>query len=54
MKINAIISEFNHFQKGNKSMIDKAREIADRLGIDNIERDTTPQIFNPEEVIYEE
>ncbi|MBR5513876.1 MAG: hypothetical protein IKV85_07835 [Ruminococcus sp.] len=34
---------------------DKAKEIADRLGIDNIERDTTPQVFNPEnEVIYEE
>ncbi|WP_295093898.1 hypothetical protein [Ruminococcus sp.] len=34
---------------------DKSREIADRLGIDNIERDTTPQIFNPEEeVFYEE
>ena len=34
---------------------DRSREIADRLGIDNIERDTTPQIFNPEEeVFYEE
>ncbi len=33
----------------------KAREIADRLGIDNIERDTTPQDFDPqEEVFYEE
>lgn len=33
----------------------KAREIADRLGIDNIERDTTPQVFDPqEEVLYEE
>ena len=34
---------------------DKAREIADRLGIDSIERDTTPQDFDPqEEVFYEE
>jgi len=34
---------------------DKAKEIADRLGIDNIERDTTPQDFDPqEEVFYEE
>ena len=34
---------------------DKAREIADRLGIDNIERDTTPYTFDPqEEVVYEE
>ena len=33
---------------------DKAKEIADRLGIDNIERDTTPQDFDPqEEVFYE-
>ena len=34
---------------------EKAKEIADRLGIDNIERDTTPQDFDPqEEVFYEE
>ena len=34
---------------------DKAKEIAYRLGIDNIERDTTPQDFDPqEEVFYEE
>ncbi len=34
---------------------DKARGIADRLGIDSIERDTTPQDFDPqEEVFYEE
>lgn len=34
---------------------DKAKEIADRLGINNIERDTTPYTFDPqEEVFYEE
>ena len=34
---------------------EKAKEIADRLGIDNIERNTTPQDFDPqEEVFYEE
>lgn len=34
---------------------DNARGIADRLGIDSIERDTTPQDFNlQEEVVYEE
>ena len=34
---------------------EKAKEIADRLGIDNIERDTTPYTFDPqEEVVYEE
>lgn len=34
---------------------DKAQEIADKLGIDKIERDTTPQDYDPqEEVIYEE
>lgn len=34
---------------------EKAEEIADRLGIDNIEQDTTPYTFDPqEEVVYEE
>ena len=34
---------------------ERAKEIADRLGIDNIERDTTPYTFDPqEEVVYEE